>query len=109
MKVTLYTREHGSRRYQKHNPKKIYAARTIWVLRYGRTFETIKANSLSETTMLRIRRQMELDGGWRPQRMEKPETVTVLMLDKAKDAYPCIDSREKPASIGILLPDHLKC
>ncbi|MFZ0738668.1 MAG: hypothetical protein WAM96_16350, partial [Candidatus Acidiferrales bacterium] len=86
MKVTLYTRDHGTRQYRKHNPKKGYPpAGTIFVLRYGRTFETIEANSLSEATTIRIRRQMEIDGGWLPTRKEKEPTV--LMLDAAKDKY----------------------
>lgn len=56
------------------------------MLRYGRTFETIEANSLSEATTLRIRRQMEIDGGLLPTR-KAPKQPTVLMLDKAKGDY----------------------
>jgi len=89
MKVSLYVRERGTRKQKKHNPKKIYPVNgsIIWVLRYGTTWETLDVKSLGEATTLRIRRQMELDGGWRPQRKEKPQTITVLMLDKAKDDY----------------------
>ena len=87
MKVSLYTRDHGTRKYKKHNPKRPYPpAGSIFVLRYGRTFETIEANSLSEATTIRIRRQMEIDGGWLPQR-KVCEEPTVLMLDAAKDKY----------------------
>lgn len=96
MKVTLYTRDRGTRKYRKHNPKKFYPAGTIWVLRYRRTFENIEANSLSEATTLRIRRQMEIDGGWLPQR-KTPKEPTILMLDAAKDKYLAeIESSRKP-------------
>jgi hypothetical protein len=38
MKVTLYTRDHGTRQDRKHNPKKGYLpAGTIFVLRYGQS------------------------------------------------------------------------
>src|SRR6202008_4043848 len=89
MKVSLYIRERGTRKQHKHNPKKSYPQNgsIIWVLRYGKTFETLDVKTLSEATTLRLRRQIEHDGGWRPQRKEKPQTVTVLMLDKAKDDY----------------------
>ncbi len=89
MKVSLYVRERGTRKQKKHNPKKSYPqdGSIIWVLRYGRTWETLDVKGLSEATKLRLRRQIELDGGWCPQRKEKPQTVTVLMLDKAKDDY----------------------
>ena len=86
MKVSLYVREHGSRQYSKHNPKKRYPFDTIWVLRYGRTWETLDAKSLSEATTKRIYRQIELDGGWLPQR-KAPKEPTILMLDAAKDKY----------------------
>jgi integrase/recombinase XerD len=89
MKVSLYVRERGTRKQKKHNPKKSYRqdGSIIWVLRYGKAWETLDVKSLSEATTLRLRRQIELDGGWRPQRKEKPHTETVLMLDKAKDDY----------------------
>jgi len=89
MKVSLYVRQRGTRKQSKHNPKKSYPQNgsVLWVLRYGSTWETLDVKSLSEATTLRLRRQIELDGGWRPQRKEKPQTVIVLMLDKAKDDY----------------------
>ena len=86
MKVTLYTRDRGTRQYRKHNPKKLYPAGTIWVLRYGRTFKTIDAKNVAEATTQRIRRQMEIDGGWLPQR-KAPKEPTILVLDAAKDKY----------------------
>lgn len=42
-----------------------------------------------------MRRQIELDGGWRP--TTKVKQPTVLMLDKAKDEYLAqIDKGRKP-------------
>ncbi|HET9167587.1 MAG TPA: site-specific integrase, partial [Candidatus Angelobacter sp.] len=88
MKVSLYVRDRGTRKYLKHNPKKSYPADTIWVLRYARTFETIEANSLSEATTLRLRRQIELDGGWRPKsKVRETREPNTLMLDAAVDQY----------------------
>jgi integrase/recombinase XerD len=87
MKVSLYIHERGTRHYTKHNPKKSYPqdGSIIWDLRYGRTWESLDVKTLSEATTLRLRRQIELEGGWRPLRKEKP--TTVLMLSKAKDDY----------------------
>lgn len=87
MKVSLYVRERGTRKQKKHNSKKSYPVdgSIIWVLRYGTTWETLEVKSLAEATTLRLRRQIELDGGWRP--ATKVKEPTVLMLDKAKDEY----------------------
>jgi integrase len=87
MIVSLYVRERGTRKQKKHNPKKIYPVNgsIIWVLRYGTTWETLDVKSLGEATTLRLRRQFELDGGWRPK--TKTKEPTVLMLDAAKDKY----------------------
>src|SRR5882762_1262689 len=87
MKVSLYVRERGTRKQKKHNPKKSYPqdGSIIWVLRYGPTWETLDVKTLSEATSLRLRRQIELDGGWRP--TTKVKEPTLLMLDKARDVY----------------------
>ena len=86
MKVSLYVRERGTRKQKKHNPKKSYPqdGSIIWVLRYGSTWETVDVKTLSEATSLRLRRQIELDGGWRP---TTKVTEAVLMLNKARDVY----------------------
>jgi hypothetical protein len=97
MKVSLYVRQRGTREQKKHNPKKSYPldGSIIWVLRYGKAWETLDVKTLSEATMLRMRRQIELDGGWRP--TTKVKQPTVLMLDKAKDDYLAqIDKSRKP-------------
>jgi integrase len=112
MKVSLYTREHGSRQYKKHNPKASYLAGTIWVLRYGSTWDTLDVASLSEATTLRIRRQMEIDGGLLPTR-KAPKQPTVLMLDKAKDDYLAeIEKGRKPktyAAYSVALKYFYEC
>lgn len=88
MKVSLYVRQRGTREQEKHNPKESYPqdGSIIWVLRYGKAWETLDVKTLSEATALRIRRQMEIDGGLLPTR-KVPKQPTVLMLDKAKDDY----------------------
>jgi integrase/recombinase XerD len=90
VKVSLYTRESGSRRYQKV-PKRgrDYPSTTTFVLRYGSTWETLKVNNLASAISERIQRELDLLRGWIP--TAKP-TVTkdaapVLMLDAAKDQY----------------------
>ena len=112
MKVSLYTREHGSRQYKKHNPKASYPAGTIWVLRYGSTWETLDVANLSEATTLRIRRQMKIDGGLLPTR-KAPKQPTVLMLDKAKDDYLAeIEKGRKPktyAAYSVALKYFYEC
>ena len=102
MKVSLYVRERGTRKQKKHNPKKSYPqdGSIIWVLRYGSTWETLDVKTLSEATSLRLRRQIELDGGWRP--TTKVKEPTVLMLDKARDVYLAqIEKGRKPAVLSV--------
>lgn len=113
MKVSLYTRQHASRQYKKHNPKAPYPpAGTIFVLRYGSTWETLDVASLSEATTLRIRRQMEIDGGLLPTR-KAPKQPTVLMLDNAVEKYLAeIESSRKPKThdaYGIALRYFYQC
>lgn len=58
-------------------------------------WETLDVKSLGEATTLRLRRQLELDGGWRP--TTKVKEPTALMLDKAKDDYLAqIEKGKKP-------------
>ena len=82
MKVSLYTRQRGTRQFKKHNPKHSYPqdGRVIWVLRYGSTWETLDVKTLSEATTLRLRRQIELDGGWRPTTKVKEPIVLMLRI-----------------------------
>ena len=65
------------------------------MLRYGKAWETLDVKTLSEATTLRMRRQIELDGGWRP--TTKVKQPTALMLDAAKDKYLAeIENGRKP-------------
>jgi integrase/recombinase XerD len=89
IKVSLYTRESGSRRYVKVKRGGEYPSTTTWVLRYGSTWETLKVNSLAAATSERIQRELDLLRGWRPtaQPTSVRDTVPVLMLDAAMDQY----------------------
>lgn len=51
MKVSLYVRERGTRKQKKHNPKKSYLldSSIIWVLRYGKAWETLDVKTLSNS------------------------------------------------------------
>jgi hypothetical protein len=66
IKVSLYVREHGTRRYKPAKRNKSYSADTTYVLRYGSTWETLTVDNLSDATAKRIERELELLRGWRP-------------------------------------------
>jgi len=86
MKVSLYVRDHSTRSYRK--PKSTEPMGTIYVLRYGSTWETIKAANWAEATTARLRKEIDLVHGWRPQPAPKRTPVReVPMLDTAIDAY----------------------
>ena len=87
IKVSLYVREHGTRRYKPVKRNTSYPADTIYVLRYGSTWETLTVDNLSDATAKRIERELELLRGWRPNAKPKAETITVKVLDVAIDAY----------------------
>jgi len=89
IRVSLYTRESGTRRYVKVKRGAEYPSTTTWVLRYGSTWETLKVNSLAAATSERIQRELDLLRGWRPttQAASVRDAVTILMLDGAIDQY----------------------
>jgi hypothetical protein len=61
MKVTLYVREHGTRRCRKAKPERTYPMGTIWVLRYGSTWETLPPNLNSiEAVAAKMRKEIAL-------------------------------------------------
>ena len=65
MKVTLSREITAPGSTGSTTPKKaIRSAGTIWVLRYGRTWETVDARVCPRRRRMRIYRQMEIDGGW---------------------------------------------
>jgi integrase/recombinase XerD len=87
-KVSLYVRDHSSHKYRKAN-KKFYEPGTVFVLRYGSTWETVGEVSLVEAERARLHRSVELLGGWRalPKvKVAKPQPPQ-LLLDAAMDAY----------------------
>lgn len=85
MKVSLYVRESGTRKYTKAN-KKYYAPGTVFVLRYGSTWETVGEVKLIEAERARLNRSVRLLEGWQPEIKPKPKAAS-LMLDAAMDAY----------------------
>lgn len=86
MKVTLYVRDHSTRKYRK--PRITEPMGTIYVLRYGATWETIEAGNLPEAKVARMRKEIDLMQGWKPApkkpAQRKPEAP---MLDRAIDTY----------------------
>jgi Phage integrase, N-terminal SAM-like domain len=86
MKVSLYVREHSSRNYRKATPKE--PAGTIYVLRYGSTWETTSATNWTEANVARLNKQAQLFQGWVPPAKVRPvKQSTELMLDAAMDQY----------------------
>lgn len=89
-KVSLYVREHSSRKYTKVKNSRsnyVYPAGTIYVLRYGSTWETLDSTNLADARIQVLRRQLELQQGWTPEPKVRETKATVLMLDAAMDQY----------------------
>lgn len=88
MKVSLYVRESGTRKYTKIKlTKKLldFSSGMVFVLRYGKTWETLDSTSLSDAIAKRLERELALHRGWIRQPTKKlPASLT---LDKAKDQY----------------------
>ena len=60
-KVTLYTRDHSSRKYRLANHRTIYPAGTIFVLRYAGRWETLKnCNNFTEASVAALARESTL-------------------------------------------------
>jgi hypothetical protein len=83
MKVSLYVREHSTRKYRK--AKSTEPAGTVYVLRYGGTWETLDAANWNDARVAQLRKEAALLEGWRP-KVEKRKPAG-LMLDAAMDAY----------------------
>lgn len=62
MKVSLNVREHVTRKYRK--AKSTEPAGTIYVLRYGNTFETIDAENWNDARVAQLRKSAALLEGW---------------------------------------------
>ena len=102
IKVSLYVRESGTRRYIKvpHRNKPDYPSTTTFVLRYGSTWETLKVDSIAAATSEKIQRELDLLRGWVPTPKPKPESK-VKMLDEAKDEYlKEIETSRKPKTFS---------
>ena len=88
-KVSLYVREHSSRKYIKVKNTRsndyVYPAGTIYVLRYGSTWETLDSTSLADARIQVLRRQLELQQGWTPEPKLRETKPPVLMFDRAID------------------------
>jgi len=82
MKVSLYVREHSTRKYRK--AKSTEPAGTVYVLRYGGTWETLDAENWNDARVAQLRKEASLLEGWRP-KVEKKKPAS-LMLDAAMDA-----------------------
>jgi len=83
MKVSLYVREHSTRKYRK--AKSTEPAGTVYVLRYGGTWETLDAKNWNDARVAQLRKEATLLEGWRP-KVEKKKPAG-LMLDVAMDDY----------------------
>jgi hypothetical protein len=101
MRVSLFIRERGTRRYRSANPKTLYPAGTIYVLRYTlngkRIWETLPTGTTHHTAKVSA---MEKECAFlkgeaitpllkpKPARVVKPEVPAgTLMLDAAIDQY----------------------
>jgi integrase/recombinase XerD len=85
MKVSLYVREHSSRKYRKASKNEPMG--TTYVLRYGSTWETIAATTAIEARIAMYNKQIEIAQGWKPAPKIKTQITTDLMLDAAIDGY----------------------
>ncbi len=88
MKVSLYIRERGTRRCHKAKPGRNYPMGTIYVLRYGSTWETLPENlDSTEARVAKMRREVELFTGRTEPPAPKPRTTDAGTLDKLIDVY----------------------
>jgi hypothetical protein len=60
MRVTLYVREHATRKYRKANHRTIYPMGTIFVLRYAGRWETLKVANFTEATVATHTKEIDL-------------------------------------------------
>jgi integrase len=86
MRVNLYVREPITRKYRKAKPTEPMG--TVYVLRFGTTWETTEATNWTEAMVAAKRKEIDLMQGWKPQPKPKRTVVPdVLMLDVAIDNY----------------------
>jgi integrase/recombinase XerD len=101
MRVSLFIREHGTRRYRSENPKTLYPAGTIYVLRYTlkgkRIWETLPTGTTHHSAkVLAMEKECAFLKGEAITPLFKPKPTLVpkpafpasaLMLDAAIDRY----------------------
>jgi len=92
MKVSLYVREHSSRKYRKATAKEPMG--TTYVLRYGSTWETTDATNWTEATVARLRRETELVQGWKPAPKIKTQIATDLSGGYVEECHLCYMARK---------------
>jgi len=90
IKVTLYTREHGTQKYKKAKRNVVYPQGAIFVLRYGGKWETLKkCESYGEGTLAALEKEVALLKGdvvkLRPK--VKPKRNDTQALDVLIDEY----------------------
>jgi hypothetical protein len=92
MKVSLYVREHGTRRCELATHKKIYPMGTIFVLRFGAKWETLKGDHTYQTAKTEaMRKEIDLFTGaaakLAPKPIPKPKPINPATLDNFIDKY----------------------
>ena len=64
MKVSLYIHNYSTRKYERAEPKTIYPLGTIFVLRFGSTWETLKdCTNYAEAKVAALRKEIDLITG----------------------------------------------
>lgn len=86
-KVTPYIRNHSTRRYEKVKPKTTYPMGTIYVLRYGGKWETLKdCSGITEAFGAAKRKEIELLTGSielpHPKRKAQDAAALDVLIDK---------------------------
>ena len=87
-KVTLYIRNHSTRRYEKVKPRTTYPMGTIFVLRYGGKWETLKdCTEINEARVAAKRKEIDLlTGAIEPLRLMRT-VQDAAALDVLIDKY----------------------
>jgi hypothetical protein len=87
-KVSVYVRNHSTRRYEKAKPKATYLMGTIYVLRRGSTWETLtNCSGLADATVAAKRKEIELFTGTIEHPRPKPKPKDERALDVLIDIY----------------------
>jgi hypothetical protein len=86
-KVSLYIRNHSTRRYEKVEPKAIYPTGTIYVLRYAGKWETLPTGTVfAAATAAKMQKEIALFTGREVKPAPKPKSGNST-LDELIDVY----------------------